>query len=130
MEAAFCVETLENALAHHGKADIFNTDQGSQFTGSAFTGMLTNHDIAIHQHGRQRTTTADVHIRLLTAAPRIKPTSTRCHSAWQPRPGRGSTYRRGDFCSDKRDQLRVRFAKMAPPFDIETKPKLQDKTGL
>src|SRR5260370_16260798 len=39
----------------------------------------------------------DVHIRVLTAAPRIKPTSTRCHSAWQPKPGRGSTYRRGDF---------------------------------
>ena len=33
----------------------------------------------------------------MTAAPRIKPTSTRCHSAWQPKPGRGSTYRRGDF---------------------------------
>jgi hypothetical protein len=30
MEAAFCVETLEDALAHHGKPDIFNTDQGSQ----------------------------------------------------------------------------------------------------
>jgi len=36
MEAAFCVETLEDALARHGKPDIFNTDQGSQFTGSAF----------------------------------------------------------------------------------------------
>jgi hypothetical protein len=40
MEAAFCVETLENALARHGKPDIFNTDQGSQFTGVAFTGVL------------------------------------------------------------------------------------------
>ena len=37
MEAAFCVETLEDALACHGKPDIFNTDQGSQFTGAAFT---------------------------------------------------------------------------------------------
>ena len=37
MEAAFCVETLEDAMAHHGKPEIFNTDQGSQFTGSAFT---------------------------------------------------------------------------------------------
>jgi putative transposase len=36
VEAAFCVETLEDALARHGKPDIFNTDQGSQFTGSAF----------------------------------------------------------------------------------------------
>jgi putative transposase len=40
MELAFCVETLENALARHGKPDIFNTDQGSQFTGAAFTGAL------------------------------------------------------------------------------------------
>src|SRR5258705_12603554 len=35
MEAAFCVETLEDALARHGKPEIFNTYQGSQFTGSA-----------------------------------------------------------------------------------------------
>ena len=47
MEAAFCVETLEDALARHGKPDIFNTDQGSQFTGSAFTGVLTDAGIAI-----------------------------------------------------------------------------------
>src|SRR5512139_3497809 len=40
MEASFCVETLEDAMAHHGKPEIFNTDQGSQFTGSAFTGVL------------------------------------------------------------------------------------------
>lgn len=33
MEAAFCVETLEEALARHRKREIFNTDQGSQFTG-------------------------------------------------------------------------------------------------
>jgi hypothetical protein len=36
MDAAFCVETLEDALARHGKPDIFNTDQGSQFTEQAF----------------------------------------------------------------------------------------------
>ena len=47
MEAAFCIETLEDALARHGKPDIFNTDQGSQFTGSAFTGVLANNGIAI-----------------------------------------------------------------------------------
>ena len=38
MEASFCVEALEDALAHHGKPEIVNTDQGAQFTGSAFTG--------------------------------------------------------------------------------------------
>ena len=52
MEAAFCVATLEHALAHHGKPDIFNTDQGSQFTGSAFTGMLANNKIAISMDGK------------------------------------------------------------------------------
>ncbi len=52
MEAAFCVETLEDALARHGKPDIFNTDQGSQFTGSAFTGVLANNEIAISMDGK------------------------------------------------------------------------------
>jgi len=52
MEAAFCVETLEDALARHDKPDIFNTDQGSQFTGSAFTGVLTNNNIAISMDGK------------------------------------------------------------------------------
>jgi putative transposase len=52
MEAAFCVETLEDALARHGKPDIFNTDQGSQFTGSAFTSVLADSGIAISMDGK------------------------------------------------------------------------------
>ena len=52
MEEAFCVETLEDALARHGKPDIFNTDQGSQFTGSAFTGVLASNGIAISMDGK------------------------------------------------------------------------------
>jgi putative transposase len=52
MEAAFCVETLEDALARHGKPDIFNSDQGSQFTGAAFTGALTDNGIAISMDGK------------------------------------------------------------------------------
>jgi len=52
MEAAFCVETLADALARHGKPDIFNTDQGSQFTGSAFTGVLACNGIAISMDGK------------------------------------------------------------------------------
>jgi putative transposase len=52
MEAAFCVETLEDAMARHGKPDIFNTDQGSQFTGSAFTSVLASHGIAISMDGK------------------------------------------------------------------------------
>src|SRR5271168_1417882 len=52
MEAAFCVATLEDALARHGKPDIFNTDQGSQFTSEAFTGVLANNGIAISMDGK------------------------------------------------------------------------------
>jgi len=52
MEAAFCVEALEEALARHGKPDIFNTDQGSQFTGAAFTGVLAENGIAISMDGK------------------------------------------------------------------------------
>jgi putative transposase len=52
MQAAFCVETLEDALARHGKPDIFNTDQGSQFTGAAFTGLLASNGIAISMDGK------------------------------------------------------------------------------
>ncbi len=134
MEAAFCVETLEDALARHGKPEIFNTDQGSQFTGAAFTGALASNGIAISmgkEHGgttcsssgcgaasntrryicgptkalakrgtRSAVTStsiiAAVHIRALTATHRIKPTSTRCQSAWWLNLGRCSTYRRGD----------------------------------
>ena len=52
MEASFCVDTLEEALARHGKPEIFNTDQGSQFTGLAFTGVLIENGIAISMDGR------------------------------------------------------------------------------
>jgi putative transposase len=52
MEAAFCVETLEDALGRHGKPEIFNTDQGSQFTGAAFTGVLIDNGIAISMDGK------------------------------------------------------------------------------
>jgi putative transposase len=52
MEAVFCVETLEDALARHGRPDIFNTDQGSQFTSAAFTGVLASNGIAISMDGK------------------------------------------------------------------------------
>jgi putative transposase len=51
MEAAFCVETLQDALARHDNPEIFNTDQGSQFTGSAFTGLLASNGTAISMDG-------------------------------------------------------------------------------
>ena len=52
MEAAFCVETLEEALASHGKPEISNTDQGSQFTGAAFISVLIKNGIAISMDGK------------------------------------------------------------------------------
>jgi putative transposase len=52
METSFCIETLTDALAKHGKPDIFNTDQGSQFTCEAFTDVLHKHDIKISMDGK------------------------------------------------------------------------------
>ena len=47
MDAGFCVEALQRALATGCRPEIFNTDQGSQFTSEMFTGQLTGHGIAI-----------------------------------------------------------------------------------
>ncbi|MBG6117695.1 putative transposase [Sphingobium sp. AEW010] len=52
MEADFCVEALEEALARYGKPEIFNTDQDSQFTSHAFTSVLHREEIAISMDGR------------------------------------------------------------------------------
>ena len=52
MEVDFCLEAVEEALAKHGKPEIFNTDQGSQFTSAAFTGLLQDNGIAISMDGR------------------------------------------------------------------------------
>jgi putative transposase len=52
LEAAFCVEALEEALARFGTPEIFNTDQGSQFTGSDFIGVLAGKRIAISMDGK------------------------------------------------------------------------------
>src|SRR5258705_10606517 len=52
MEAAFFVETLQDALANHGKPEIFNADQGSQFTSAEFTSVLINNGISISMDGK------------------------------------------------------------------------------
>jgi len=52
MAVGFCLEAVEEALARYGKPEIFNTDQGSQFTGAAFTGLLADNGIAISMDGR------------------------------------------------------------------------------
>jgi putative transposase len=52
MEVAFCLDAVEEALARYGRPEIFNTDQGSQFTSAAFTGLLLENAIAISMDGR------------------------------------------------------------------------------
>ena len=52
MEADFCIEALEEALAKHGRPEILNSDQGSQFTSEAFTGVLIRNEIAISMDGK------------------------------------------------------------------------------
>ena len=54
MDAGFCIEALEEALARHGKPEIFNTDQGSQFTCVAFTQVLKDANVQISMDGRGR----------------------------------------------------------------------------
>jgi putative transposase len=52
LEVDFCLEVVEEALARHGKPEIFNTDQGSQFTSTDFTGLLLENKIAISMDAR------------------------------------------------------------------------------
>jgi putative transposase len=52
LSADFCVEALEEALARHGKPEVFNTDQGSQFTSTDFTEVLKDAEIAISMDGK------------------------------------------------------------------------------
>lgn len=52
MDTAFCVEAVEEALKRYGTPEIFNTDQGSQFTGETFTGLLKDNGIRISMDGK------------------------------------------------------------------------------
>ena len=52
LTADFCVEAVEEAMRLYGRPEIFNTDQGSQFTGLAFTGLLKENEIAISMDGK------------------------------------------------------------------------------
>jgi putative transposase len=54
MDAGFCVDCLEEAIQSHGLPDIFNSDQGSQFTSEAFTSVLIQNGITISMDGRGR----------------------------------------------------------------------------
>jgi len=52
MDVHFCLEAVEEAISRYGAPEIVNTDQGSQFTSEAFTGLLKNHDIRISMDGK------------------------------------------------------------------------------
>jgi putative transposase len=52
MDTSFCREAVEEALERHGAPEIFNTDQGSQFTSEAFTGLLKDNGIAVSMDGK------------------------------------------------------------------------------
>ena len=52
LETEFCLDAVREAMACHGKPEIFNTDQGRQFTSAAFTGMLQDQAIAVSMDGR------------------------------------------------------------------------------
>ena len=54
LDASFCVEALEEAIARYGKPEIMNTDQGSQYTGAGWITTLTNANIKISMDGRGR----------------------------------------------------------------------------
>ncbi len=56
MTVDFCIEALEDALKHHGTPEIFNTDQGAQFTSPEFTGVLKREGITISMDGKGRAT--------------------------------------------------------------------------
>lgn len=55
-DEAFCVSALERALRRHSHPEIFNTDQGAQYTGAAFTGVLKDHQVKISMDGKGRVT--------------------------------------------------------------------------
>ena len=54
LDTSFCVDALEEAIEAYGAPEIFNTDQGSQFTSEEFTGVLKRHDVRISMDGKGR----------------------------------------------------------------------------
>jgi len=54
LDVGFCVKTLERAISTHGRPEIFNTDQGAQFTSNAFTSVLSENNIKISMDGKGR----------------------------------------------------------------------------
>ncbi len=110
MEASFCIDAVEEALAKHGCPQIFNTDQGSQFTSAEFTSVLINNGISISMDGKgawrdnvfvERVSTIALAARRSGRVPRLagdtaghagrrdrdaRPTPAPCARGWQRQP--------------------------------------------
>ena len=54
MDTAFCIDALNEAIDRYGPPEIFNTDQGSQFTSTDFTNVLKSHGVTISMDGQGR----------------------------------------------------------------------------
>ena len=87
MDAAFCVEAMEEAIVRYGAPQVFNTDQGAQFTSEAFTGALKEHGVRISMDGKGRCSTTCTWSASGAASSRKK--STGAPTRRWPRPGRG-----------------------------------------
>ena len=96
LAADFCVEALEEALARYGRPEIFNTDQGSQFTSDDFTGTLKRHGVMISMDGKGRCMD-NIFVGCGAASNTRKSTSTLMRRSLRPRPasapGSASTMR-------------------------------------
>jgi len=90
MDSSFYVDALEEALARFGRPEIFNTDQGSQFTGAAFTGVLSTAGIRISMDGRGRWMD-NVFIERLWRSIKYEEVYLKCYAdGWEARVGIGS----------------------------------------
>ena len=69
LEADFCIEALKEAMAKYGKPEIFNTDQGGQFTSSAFTQVLKDAKVKISMDGKRPALTFLIYIATASARP-------------------------------------------------------------
>ena len=99
MDAEFCVTALEEAMARFGRPEIFNTDQGSQFTSFAFTNTLKDADILISMDGRGRWMDKWPSTRLIINNQLHRPVCRRRQSGMPPLDGDLSGIRK-ESCND------------------------------
>jgi len=76
LDTAFCVDALKEAIERYGAPDVFNTDQGTLFTGTAFTSVLNKHGVKISMDGKGRALDNVFVERLRNAVPEWRRSST------------------------------------------------------